>query len=140
MSDDDETIRRSVENIIDGVPAPVESESHEEPTAEIDSNTPPTRRYRLGRLLEDHWDPYRRLRWFVDTRRVTRRGSEDFWHVRDPQENQEGRLPEQEAVALAAVWVSELYTPSTVGGLLSGIKDLGSGTSIDLVETTSSNG
>ncbi|WP_129513565.1 hypothetical protein [Burkholderia stabilis] len=44
---------------------------------------------------------------------------------RDSQKNEANRLPANESVQLAAVWVAELYTPSQIGGLLEGLSRLG---------------
>ncbi|CAM3304123.1 hypothetical protein [Burkholderia ubonensis] len=44
---------------------------------------------------------------------------------RDSEENEASRLPTGESVRLAAVWVSELYTPSQIGGLFEGLSRLG---------------
>ena len=47
------------------------------------------------------------------------------WRQRDQEENAKGRLPEDEHIQVPALWVAELYTPSTVGGLLAGISRMG---------------
>ncbi|WP_186147689.1 hypothetical protein [Burkholderia gladioli] len=44
---------------------------------------------------------------------------------RDSEKNEASRLPTGESVHLAAIWVSELYTPSQIGGLLEGLSRLG---------------
>jgi hypothetical protein len=43
----------------------------------------------------------------------------------DSEENYDGVLVDDEGVQIPAVWVVELYTPSTINGLLKGISDLG---------------
>lgn len=43
---------------------------------------------------------------------------------RDAEDNAKGRLPEDEGVQIPGLWVAELYTPSTVSGLLQGIENL----------------
>jgi hypothetical protein len=78
-----------------------------------------TLRQRLKR-----WGPWRRWNWYREVRRQER-VAPDYWHDRDSKENARGQLPDAEGVQIPAVWVAELYTPSTVGGLLKGIKDLG---------------
>ncbi len=77
----------------------------------------------VGRALRS-WGPWKRWAHF---RRFRGRELEvrDFWQGRDPKENAQGRLPEDEHVQVPAVWVAELYTPSTAAGLLAGIADLG---------------
>lgn len=49
----------------------------------------------------------------------------DFWHQRDPAANEQTRLPDGESVHIPSITVTELYTPSTVAGLLKGISSLG---------------
>jgi len=49
---------------------------------------------------------------------------EEFWHDKDPAENKKGKLPDDENIQLPAIWVSELYTPSKVEKLLTGIQKL----------------
>lgn len=67
------------------------------------------------------WGPWRRWRNY----REFRQGDDRFYGDRDPEENLRGRLPDDEGVQLPGIWTVELYTPSTVGGLLKGIRDLG---------------
>jgi hypothetical protein len=71
-----------------------------------------------------NWGPIRRWSWY---RRMRGEALKEptFWRQRDPNENARGRLPDSERVELPAIWVAELYTPSTVPGLLAGITDLG---------------
>lgn len=68
--------------------------------------------------------PWKRWRWYREIRQHER-DEPNFWRDRDPSENARGRLPNDEGIEVPAVWVAELYTPSTVGGLLDGIRDLG---------------
>jgi hypothetical protein len=72
--------------------------------------------------LSAHWGPYRRWRWYRESH-----GRDDvtFWIKHDPEENRAGKLPSDERVELPCIWVAELYTPSTITGLLNGIADLG---------------
>lgn len=67
---------------------------------------------------------YRRLVWYRESRRRTLE-VRSFWRDRDPSENAAGRLPDDERIEVPAIWVTELYTPSTVRGLLDGIHRLG---------------
>lgn len=62
-------------------------------------------------------------RW-LGYRYNTRNNDRSFWRDRDPKENEEGRLPDREALTTPAVWVAEVYTPSTVAGLFDGIQRL----------------
>lgn len=64
---------------------------------------------------------YRRWRGY---RFNTRDDERRFWRNRDPKENEEGRLPDLETLTIPAVWVVEVYTPSTVTGLFDGIQRL----------------
>jgi len=77
----------------------------------------------VGRALEN-WGPWKRWTHFREFRRDELEEPR-FWEERDPKENAQGRLPEDEHVQVPAIWVAELYTPSTVAGLLAGIADLG---------------
>jgi hypothetical protein len=67
------------------------------------------------------WGPYRR--WI--SYRWTRKHDATFWRERDASENAEGRLPDEEHLEIPAVWIVELYTPSTIPGLLEGLRRLG---------------
>jgi hypothetical protein len=71
-----------------------------------------------------NWGPFRRWSWY---RKMRRQALDDtrYWRERDPSENARGRLPDGERVELPVIWVTELYTPSTVPGLLGGISNLG---------------
>ncbi|MEN8513553.1 hypothetical protein [Burkholderia sp. RS02] len=46
-------------------------------------------------------------------------------HDRDSTHNDACRLPPNESVHMAAMWVAELYSPSQIGGLLEGLSRLG---------------
>lgn len=70
------------------------------------------------------WGVWKRWSWYLSIRR-NERNEPSFWRDRDSKENAHGRLPDDESVAVPAIWVAELYTPSTVVGLLKGIGDLG---------------
>ena len=58
-----------------------------------------------------------RLRWMarVEERRVA---------GRDPGDNRDTRIPVGEQVLVPALWLTELYTPTTLDGLLSGLASL----------------
>ncbi|WP_341936870.1 hypothetical protein [Marinimicrobium sp. C2-29] len=66
------------------------------------------------------WGPWKRWRRY----RNIRNDDLSFLRDQDSEENARGRLPEDESVALPAVWVAELYTPSTVNSLLKGVRNL----------------
>ena len=76
----------------------------------------------LSRLKQ--WGPWKRWTWYQKVRRPNREDRE-FYRDNDLEENEKGRLPDDEGVQVPAIWVAELYTPSTVMGLLKGIRDLG---------------
>lgn len=63
------------------------------------------------------WGPWKR---WMTYREIQQYNREDP----DIEENESGRLPADEGVHVPAIWVTELYTPSTVGGLLKGISEL----------------
>lgn len=67
------------------------------------------------------WGPWRRWSHY----RESRHRELHFVRDQDPEDNAHGRLPNDEGVQLPGIWVAELYTPSTVGGLLQGIQNLG---------------
>ena len=67
----------------------------------------------LPRFIRRH----ARLRWMarVDERRVA---------GRDPGDNRDTRIPVGEQVLVPVIWLTELYTPTTLDGLLSGLPSL----------------
>lgn len=69
------------------------------------------------------WGPWRRWSWYRSFKRH-RSDYSKFRNDRDSIENERGRLPDDEEVQLPAIWTVELYTPSTVNGLLDGIRSL----------------
>lgn len=71
-----------------------------------------------------NWGPWRRWKLYSDFGRLERDDS-NCWRKSDSEKNARGRLPNTESIEVPAVWVAELYTPSTVGGLLDGISKLG---------------
>lgn len=90
----------------------VESQEKLEPVGK--SHPRGLRRWGLWR----RWGLYREIRQHE-------RDDPDFWRDRDIEENARDRLPDGEGVQVPGIWVAELYTPSTVSGLLKGISDLG---------------
>ena len=70
------------------------------------------------------WGPVRRWTWYRQMQRVYS-GEPAGQRERDIKENERSRLPESESIAVPAVWVVELYTPSTISGLLTGVAKLG---------------
>ncbi len=70
------------------------------------------------------WGPWKRWSGYWEIRQHER-DEPDFWRDSDLEENARGRLPDGEGVQVPAIWIAELYTPSTVSGLLKGISDLG---------------
>lgn len=78
-------------------------------------------RWRAFRAIQKSaiWKRWSHYRAFVRDEQVS------SWRDRDSEANRTGKLPADEGVQLAAVWVAELYTPSKIGGLLEGIARLG---------------
>ncbi len=72
----------------------------------------------------DRWGPWKRWRQYRLSKRF-RSDYYDHWSTRDREENDRGRLPDGEKLEMPAIWVAELYTPSTVQGLITGIDALG---------------
>lgn len=62
----------------------------------------------------------RRWNWY-------RKGIRESEHSKqwDEEQNQNSKLSELDAIHMPAIWVAELYTPSTVEGLVNGVRDLG---------------
>jgi hypothetical protein len=105
--------------ILAGVVGPSESATPERrESARAEPETRPAGD-RKGRLRT--WGPYQRWLWY----RSARTESLDVWTDRDPDENQATKLPNNERLEIPGVWAVELYTPSTVAGLLDGIRGLG---------------
>jgi hypothetical protein len=77
----------------------------------------------VRRALSD-WGPWKRWRWYREIQSAEL-AEPSLWRERDPEENARGRLPKDERVQVPVIWVAELYTPSTVAGLLEGIANLG---------------
>lgn len=75
----------------------------------------------IGKILEKigpwaRWSNYRSFD----------KGRDDYLrNETDKKRNENGRLPEDEGVQLATIWVVELYTPSQIEGLKRGISRLG---------------
>ena len=68
-----------------------------------------------------NWGPIRRWQLY----REGAKDAAEIWGCHDLEENESSRLPPNETLSVPAVWVAELYTPSTVSGLLEGIRKLG---------------
>lgn len=106
-----------------GTPDP--DATHNDAGPDDDLATPPDgaepSRRTLARRTLDRWGPYRRWRWY----RVMRKHDLGPWKDRDPEDNERGRLPATERIEVPALWIAEVYTPSTVSGLLGGIAKLG---------------
>ena len=94
----------------------VRTEDDELPGSEPES---PPEKDRPNRWSQ--WGPIRRWQWY----RANANMNHDFMLRRDSMENAQGRLPPDESLSVPAVWIAELYTPSTVAGLLDGIHQLG---------------
>src|SRR5262249_6630634 len=92
--------------------------NHIREQAPADSKTPSWASRRLRTC-----GPYKRWAWHRETSRINRDLS--FWHERDPEENERTRLPDWARLEVPAVWVAELYKPSTIHNWLDGIKRLG---------------
>ena len=97
---------------LDGALPPSEPEQSTETTKEPPIKAPPLLGFK-------RWGPWKRWNFYREFRHRERHAVRD----RDPEENTRGRLPDDEGVQLPGIWVAELYTPSTVGGLLNGIKN-----------------
>lgn len=78
----------------------------------------------LSPLWLKSWGPWKRWTRYWEIRQHDREDCK-LWRDRDVEENERGRLPGDEGVQVPGIWVAELYTPSTVGGLLKGIGELG---------------
>ena len=88
---------------------------------------------------EKWWKETRLRRWWLRRREDARLIRDlSFYRERDPEENERSKPPEDESCQLAAVWVCEVFTPSSVGSLVDGLVergwDLSRGRQTDLVE------
>ena len=92
------------------------------PTSGADekSGVAPASSTRLFNLIRN-LGAVRRWRWY----RENAKDRSEIWRSHDPEENEASRLPIDENLSVPAFWVTELYTPSTVSGLLEGIRKLG---------------
>lgn len=75
---------------------------------------------------------FARYRWGI----ATARAAEPWYRRRDADENEATRIPSGESVIVPAIWVTEIYTPTTLAGLLEGVppmlkKTVGFGRDID---------
>ena len=55
---------------------------------------------------------------------IAARDSARFFGRRDPADNQDTRMPVGEQVQVPVIWLTELYTPTTLAGLLDGLPQL----------------
>jgi hypothetical protein len=69
------------------------------------------------RLLPPFMKRYARRR--VDT--IAARHAVGYFGRRDHADNQDTRIPQGEEVLVPAIWLTELYTPTTLAGLLDGL-------------------
>lgn len=67
--------------------------------------------------------PYKR--WTLLRSWLRRESNLDQIREEDAEKNTNGRLPADEEADLPAIWLVELYTPSTVNGLFEGVRKLG---------------
>lgn len=74
--------------------------------------------------LFERFGPYRRWKHYRKWLEREKSGAV-VWSRNDFDENKEGALADDEGVQVPGIWVTELYTPSTVNGLLKGISELG---------------
>ena len=107
---------------LSGAIPPTEIERETSTTAEAGADDEKRRPRRRVLQVLAKWGPWRRFAWYLKTQREERQG---VWRERDSEENERGRLPPTESVQLPAIWVAELYTPSSVEGLFRGISNLG---------------
>lgn len=92
--------------------------------ASLGSSAEPKRAEKKAVCGLGRWGPWSRWCLYRETEGYALKSSESLRN-RDAEQNARGKLPDDEGLQVPAIWVSELYTPSTVGGLLQGIRDLG---------------
>jgi len=112
---------------------PPDDSGAQQPESEVAESTGDrSKRQSSIRRVLTRWGPLQRWSRYRMMERIERT-EPNPWKDRDPGANAESSLPEGERVELPVIWVAELYTPSTVPGLLSGISKLGwdQGTSRD---------
>jgi hypothetical protein len=63
---------------------------------------------------------YVQYRWTV----TLAQASERHMSRRDPAENRETRIPDEEQIRVPVIWLTELYTPTTLAALLQGLPPL----------------
>lgn len=101
----DSDVESSTAIELDGTLPPSESEGITETR-----NEPPIKELPLQGFKR--WGPWKRWKFYREFRHRDSHAERD----RDAEENASGRLPDEEGVQLPGIWVTELYTPSTVGG------------------------
>jgi len=114
---------------------PNESDSRSSSAVELDGALPPSEPEQATETAKEppikpppllgfnRWGPWKRWNYYREFRQREIHAVRD--RDRDHKENARGRLPDDEGVQLPGIWIAELYTPSTVGGLLNGIRELG---------------
>ncbi len=120
-NDQDARTTDTKEHTLDSAIPPVEIKRETPETVKSEPDDKSSQpRGRVSQITEK-WGPWRRFKWYLATQRAER---QEFWQERDPEKNERGQLPPGESVQLPAIWVAELYTPSSVDGLLRGISNL----------------
>ncbi len=96
-----------------GAEAPPTSTSHGESNEVEESRSP---KWRL-------WQP---VRWWNNRRADAALARDrEYWRPRDRERNAASKPPPDESCQLVAIWVAELYTPSTLIGLTDGLRRKG---------------
>jgi hypothetical protein len=102
--------------------------ARENPTDSADGATAEERSKR-----ERHWEWLARrrhlppfIRKHIQHRRAVAdaQAAERHWRRRDPDDNRDTRIPDGEQVRIPVIWLTELYTPTTLSGLLKGLPPL----------------
>jgi hypothetical protein len=97
--------------------------SEETPTPDhANEATPPTSE-RAGDSLSWLGPVGRRWTRYGDDKKAFKE-EEQRWKEQDKKDNAQDRLPDDEDVQIAAVWVTELYPPSAVDALIDGLQKL----------------
>ena len=101
------------------VPDIAAAESHPASVAPAPAEESSTKEQRWARLARRRRLPpfvrkYVQHRWAV----ILAQASERRLSLRDPDENRDTRLPADEQIRVPVIWLTELYTPTTLVGLL----------------------
>lgn len=121
-SKDHDVVESDAERLHGALPPTGPSEDTATPKV-VDSVKPCNPSVSLFRKAISRWGPYKRWNWYCRSMEMEKVGS-SYWRESDPKENAQGVLPDGERVQVPVIWVVELYTPSTIDGLLRGITDL----------------